>query len=227
MHGLPGDRSNNTVLARGLIETGTVVLAIDAPFARPEDLGRDGWPLTFTEVDRQEQIQLMVDLRRGVDLLSARADVDPERLAYVDCSYGAATGGLLAGLEPRIQAFSLRVGDAGLVAHFTNADGSLFSELENRSAEQRQEWLALMEPIEPIRFVGRAPAGRLFFQNALRDRAVARDDALAYQPAGSEPRRIEWYDSDHFLPTEAFVHMVEWLATMIGIDAARYPRPIN
>ncbi len=224
MHGLPGDRTNNASFARGLVATGTVVLMIDAPFARPENRERDEWPLTFGEVDRLEQIQLMVDLRRGVDLLSERADVDPERLAYVGYSYGAAMGGLLAGIEPRLKAFGLMVGDGGLVSHFTEADGTLLNGL-SLSDEERIDWLALMEPIEPIRFVGRAVPGSLFFQNALQDEAVAREDALAYQAAGSEPKRVEWYQSGHFLPREAFQSMAEWLEIKIGIEASSFKGP--
>ena len=225
MHGLPGDRTNNALFARGLTVTGAVVLMIDAPFARPENRRRVGWPLTFSEVDRLEQIQLMVDLRRGVDLLIARDDVDPERLAYIGYSYGAAMGGLLAGIEPRIKAFGLMVGDGGIVSHFTAADGMLGGELNSLSAEERQAWLAFMEPIEPIRFIGRAAPASLFFQNALQDEAVARDDALTYQAAGSEPKRVEWYQSGHLLPDEAFRHMVDWLGSEIGIDASQFTGP--
>lgn len=225
MHGLPGDRSNNALFARRLVPTGAVVLMIDAPFARPENRSRSSWPLTFSEVDRLEQIQLMVDLRRGVDLLSARQDVDPKRLAYIGYSYGAAMGGLLAGIEPRIKAFGLMVGDGGLISHFTDADGKPSVELNRLSEEERQAWLELMQPIEPIRFVGHATPSHLFFQNALRDQAVAQDDALAYQAVGSEPKKIEWYESDHFLPDEAFQHMVDWLGTEIGIDASKYMSP--
>jgi uncharacterized protein len=225
MHGLPGDRTNNASFARGLATTGAVVLAIDAPFARPENENRSTWPLTFEEVDRLEQIQLMVDLQRGVDLLSAREDVDSERLAYIGYSYGAAMGGLLAGIEPRIKAYGLMVGDGGLVSHFTNSDGTPLGELNTLSNGKRETWLELMEPIEPIRFVGRAAPSSLFFQNALRDQAVARDDALAYQAAGSVPKKIEWYESDHFLPDEAFRHMAEWLGTEIGIDVRQFTGP--
>ena len=225
MHGLPGDRTNNAFFARGLVLTGAVVLTIDAPFARPENRNRAGWPLTFDETDRLEQIQLMIDLRRGVDLLIAREDVDPERIAYVGYSYGAAMGGLLAGIEPRIKAFGLMAGDGGIVSHFTEADGDLLAELDRLPDEQSQAWLEFMEPIEPIRFIGRAAPSSLFFQNALRDEAVARDDALAYQAAGSDPKRIEWYESGHFLPDEAFQRMAEWLGTEIGIDASRFTGP--
>ncbi len=225
MHCLPGDRTNNASFARGLVATGAVVLAIDAPFARPENRNRSNWPLTFDEVDRQEQIQLMIDLRRGVDLLIAREDVDPERLAYVGYSYGAAMGGLLAGIEPRIKAFGLMVGDGGLVSHFTATDGTPLTELNRLPQEQRETWLELMEPIEPIRFVGRAAPAHLFFQNALRDEAVSREDALAYQAAGSEPKQLEWYESSHFLPDEAFQRLAAWLGTEIGIDASRFTSP--
>ena len=225
MHGLPGNRSNNALFARRLVATGAVVLMIDAPFARPENRSRSSWPLTFSEVDRLEQIQLMVDLRRGVDLLIAREDVDRERLAYVGYSYGAAMGGLLAGIEPRIKAFGLMVGDGGLISHFTSADGTPSFELGRLSEEEVQTWLDLMQPIEPIRFVGRAAPSSLFFQNALQDEAVAQDDALAYQAAGSEPKRIEWYESDHGLPDEAFQHMANWLSTEIGIDSSQYTSP--
>ena len=116
-------------------------------------------------------------------------------------------GGLLAGIEPRIQAFGLMVGDGGLVSHFTAADGTPLTELNRLSEEEREAWLELMEPIEPIRFVGRAAPAHLFFQNALRDEAVAREDALAYQAAGSEPKQIEWYESSHFCQTR---HSCAW-----------------
>ena len=225
MHGLPGDRTNNAAFARGLVATGAVVLAIDAPFARPENRNRSSWPLTFGEVDRLEQIQLMVDLRRGIDLLIARDDVDPERLAYVGYSYGAAMGGLLAGIEPRIKAFGLMVGDGGLVSHFTDADGTPLTELNRLSEKERETWLEWMEPVEPIRFIGRAAPAHLFFQNALRDEAVSREDALAYQAAGSEPKQIEWYESSHFLPPEAFQHMTNWLGTEIGIEVSKFTAP--
>jgi uncharacterized protein len=117
------------------------------------------------------------------------------------------------------------VGDDGLVSHFTAADGTPLTELNRLSQEAREAWLEFMEPIEPIRFVGRAAPARLFFQNALRDEAVTREDALAYQAAGSDPKQIEWYESSHFLPPEAFQHMANWLGTEIGIDASRFTGP--
>jgi dienelactone hydrolase len=221
-HGMAGTKHNHLFFARSLVATGAVVLLIDAPYARPENRNRIPWPLTFTEVDRLDQIQLMIDLLRGVDLLTAREDVDPERLAYIGISYGAAMGGLFAGLETRLKAYGLMVGDGGLVAHYTTADGTFFADIQPLSADQQKAWLALMEPIEPIRFIGRAAPAALFFQNALHDELVTREDALAYQAAGSEPKRIEWYASNHGLPDQAYQDLVDWLETQIGIEASRF-----
>ena len=75
MHGMPGSRASGTGWAAILAVSGAVVLAPNAPWARPD--GPRDRVLTFTEQDREEQIQLMVDLRRGVDLLIEQPTVPP------------------------------------------------------------------------------------------------------------------------------------------------------
>ena len=47
---------------------------------------------------------------RGVDLLMARKDVDPTRIAYVGHSYNAMVGGFLSGIDRRFKAFVLMAG---------------------------------------------------------------------------------------------------------------------
>jgi predicted esterase len=204
-------------LAKDLVRTGAVVLTISAPSARIP--GKD-W-ITFTPQDRDEQIQLMVDLRRGVDLLTQQEKVDASRIGYIGYSYGAAMGGLLAGIEPRIKAYGLMVGDGGLVNHFTD-DGEPIGGFERFDPARRESWLEAMEPIEPIHYVGHASPSALFFQNARFDQLVSEEDALAYQAAGSEPKKVQWYESGHGLPEQAFLDMVGWLAEQIGIEAEKF-----
>ncbi len=79
-----------------------------------------------------------------------------------------------------------------------------------------------MESIEPIHYVGHASPSALFFQNARYDTSVSQEDALAYQAAGSEPKKVEWYESGHGLPTQAYIDMADWLAEQIGIDAGKF-----
>jgi dienelactone hydrolase len=209
MHGMPGNRTATFPEAETLARRGAVTLAIDAPFAR-----RRGEAARLSARDREEQVQLIVDWRRGVDLLTARPHVDPKRLAYVGHSYGGAMGGLLAGVEKRLKAYALVVGDGGLVSHVTASRDPDFARL---SRQARERWLAAMEPIEPLRFVGRASPAHLLFQNGYRDRLVSPASAEAYQAAGSEPKTAEWYDADHSLNPQAVRDRHLWLAEQIGI----------
>ena len=217
-HGMPGSRDSMFRLLTTLTRTGAVTLAITAPWARAEVAGTRDGVLSFTPKDAEEQVQLIVDWRRGIDLLQSHPDVDPERLAYVGVSYGGTIGGLLAGVERRVQAYALVVGDGGLTIHMEQGNNPEFARL---SPAQRDAWFAAMRPIEPIRFVPHAAPVALLFQNARRDELVPVADALAYQQAASEPKSVYWYDTGHSLNTQARFDMTEWLATWVGIDPRR------
>lgn len=219
MHGMPGSRRNSLRLGERYAAAGAVVLAITAPFSRPDDVPRQR-VITLTAQDRDEQIQLIQDLRRGVDLLEEHPLVDAERIGYSGGSYGGAMGGLLAGVEKRIKAYALVVGDGGLVAHLTgpeDADGPM----RTLPPAQWSAWLEAMEPIEPVRFVGLASPAALLFQNGRQDRLVPPADAEVYQAAGSEPKTIMWYDAGHSLNDAAVRDRLEWLAEWIGIDPTK------
>jgi cephalosporin-C deacetylase-like acetyl esterase len=193
---------------------GAVVIYVDPPSFRPQDTGPRGI-LTFTEQDREEQIQLIVDLRRAIDLLMARSDVDPERIAYLGVSYGAAMGGLLAGIDHRPQAYVLIVGDGGLVTHVTNPE-NLTTSLD-MFAKEHTAWIDAMWPIEPIHYISHASPNPLLFQNALRDQYVNVEDATRYQDQANGPKDIIWYDSGHWpLPDAVVVDSIEWLQDFIG-----------
>ena len=77
-------------------------LLIDAPFSRTGESKREFDPtVTKPEADRDIYIQTVIDLRRGVDLLRSRSDVDPKRIGFVGHSYGAHTGAILAAAVPK------------------------------------------------------------------------------------------------------------------------------
>ena len=214
-HGAPGSTANMDPRALFVARHGAVVIGIDAAFARrdPND------PLTFTARDADEQVQTIVDMRRAIDVLVARADVDSGRLGFIGGSYGAAMGGILAGVEDRVRAFVLGVGDAGFVAHFTAADGSWLPPLSDLPAAQRDAWLAAMRPISGEVFFPRAKGDRLYLQNGRADNAVLPHVAAAFHalaPAGAEK---QWYDAGHRLPPSHFADQLAFLHRKIGIDA--------
>jgi cephalosporin-C deacetylase-like acetyl esterase len=220
-HGMPSWRGSLLEYALDLAPTGTVSLLIDAPFARPAQRYRVRGPITFTRQDRDEQVQLVVDLRRGIDLLTSRSDVEPHRMAYIGRSFGATIGGLLSGVETRIRTYILAVGNAGLVAHFTGPHAQS-ADLQRLPKAQRDEWLALMTPLEPLGYICRAAPASLLFQAARHDTHVAVAEAVQLQQAGSEPKRVIWYDADHHLNAQALYDQVAWLQEQIGIRAEHF-----
>ncbi len=227
-HGAPGNsRGFRTVeLGLALARSGAVVLAIDAPFAR-----RNAPPLSFTPSDSADQIHLIVDFRRGVDLLSNRPDVDRSRLGYLGNSYGGAQGALLVGVEPRITAAVLRVADGGFLAHFSDPcdEGARGPETiagclrwsiaeEDLPAAQRERWVASLRPIEPIQFVGNTRA-KLLLQSGRQDDAVTPARARRLHATVPPGATVEWYDSGHRLPPGATLSAVAFLARHLGLSA--------
>ena len=212
MHGMPSNARGVAAYAQILAELGAVVIAIDAPFAR-----RTGAPLRFTAEDRAEQIQLIQDLQRAVDILRSRVNVDDERLAYVGISYGAAMGALFVGIERRIKAAVLVVGDGGLVSHFTGPeDAGLMASL---SCATRVNWFRDMVPIEPIRFIPRASPTPLLLQSGRLDNLVPAADAEALHAAAPASTSVIWYSAGHGLNQQASWDRHDWLHAQIGLDA--------
>ena len=199
-------------LGQLLAQHGAVVIAIDAPFAR-----RGGSPVQFTAEDRAEQIQLIKDLQRAVDVLRARVNVDDERIAYLGISYGGAMGALFAGIERRLKAAVLVVGDGGLVSHFTGPEDASF--MAGLSCATRVSWFRDMAPIEPIRFIAHASPTALLLQNGRSDNLVPVADAQALHAAASQPRTILWYEAGHGLNQQAAFDRLDWLHREIGLDA--------
>jgi uncharacterized protein len=222
-HGLPDTKEGMLPAGIDLARTGALAVLIDAPFNRPQQGRVRSDPLTFTPKDRDEQIQLIVDLRRAIDVLAARPDVS-DQLAYFGVSYGAAMGGLLAGIEDRIKAYVLAVGDGGLVSHFTGPDDTA-GPLQALPAQDRERWLEAMRPIEPIYFIGQATPAALLFLAGTKDESVPPEDARRFHRAASQPKQVRWYEAGHFLNCTARKDMMVWLARHIRINPARSKCP--
>jgi dienelactone hydrolase len=54
--------------------------------------------------ERDETVQQAKDLRRSIDYLETRADVDNQRLAYYGVSWGGTLGAIMTALEKRFKA---------------------------------------------------------------------------------------------------------------------------
>ncbi|MFN2154149.1 MAG: alpha/beta hydrolase family protein [Anaerolineae bacterium] len=213
------DRSCFVEEAIALARRGAVGLSVDAPVKRPPRLAVRH-PRT-AQGHLARWTQMIVDLQRGLDLLTSRPDVDPERIGYVGHSYGATLGGVLAGIEKRVRAYVLM---AGLVAHsewWRSGEHEYYRHFrEQVSAAQVDEMGETMAPLDAIHYIGHAAPAALLFQFARHDQFISEHEALRYWRAASEPKEIRWYDTDHFFDDRARQERMAWLGERLGLSAA-------
>jgi cephalosporin-C deacetylase-like acetyl esterase len=206
-----GDASRGDFLAEAqdLARSGVASLLVDAPFNRPP---HRSW-LTFQPRDRAAYVQNVIDLRRAVDLLSQRDDVDPERLALVGFSYGGVLAGILAGLERRFDAIVVMSGP-GRMTSFLGREGRSWvraAPAGRRAARRTQltRYLAHMRAVDAVPYVGRATAP-LLFQFGRRD-DMPRAWFDAYTRAAPAGKRVQFYAAGHGLCDCATRDRKAWL----------------
>lgn len=192
LHPLGGDRSSFLGEAKRLAKQGFVGLSIDGSFT----------PSGKAE-DQEQIIHIIVDMQRGVDLLSKLPSVNPQRIGFIGMHDGAALGSVLSGVEKRIEAYVL-------ISGFARKSRDLAGKFVMDESQETQ-YLGLIGQWDSITFIGHAAPAALFFQNALRDEYTPRQEALDLQAAGSEPKLIRWYDAYSMLNDQAEHERVNWL----------------
>ncbi len=201
LHGSGGDRRELLGLAAGLAARGIVAMTIDSPVAR---LQNQTLPAGVPGVRRRSALleQEVVDLRRAVDVLQARPEVDRKQLGFLGFSAGARSGAILAGVEPRIGSFVLISGGADPVAAFVRGAGPAL----------REQLIPLLREVDPLRWIRRARPGTIFFQDGKRDEVVPRSALVGLIRAAPKPQRVRWYDTGHSPNGREQAEAVAWLS---------------
>lgn len=219
MHPRPGSRNSFLDEALSLAKVGAVSLLIDAPFSRIGESKREFDPtVTKPEADRDIYIQTVVDLRRGVDLLAARSDVDPKRIGFIGHSYGAHTGAVLAGVEKRIKAFVIMAGAPSLTEFLrTSTIPAIVQTRNTLTKEQQNKYFNTLADVDPINYIGHAAPAALFFQFGKTDSYPTEEKAKLYSEKASGPKLVRVYDAGHALNNEAKRDRAAWLREQIGV----------
>jgi hypothetical protein len=182
-------------------------------------VAQDSGPLRKPEVDREIQIQAVVDLRRGIDLLLACPDVDPKRLAYVGHSYGAQWGSILSAVDKRMKTSVLMAGVAEIGDIFQRGtDPGMIDFKESRPAGQLERYAQVTGDLDAIHFVRHAAPVALLLQFATFEQYFDKASMDRYASAASDPKKVLHYDAAHDLnEPQALEDRYDWLAKQIDL----------
>jgi predicted esterase len=135
--------------------------------------------------DAKNWAPLVVNVRRALDVLAARSDVDPQRLGVSGLSLGAETAAIVAGVDSRPHVFDLMSarGRPVVLRYLRNAHGATFFVQNGRSDEviPRPQLLSTIRAIEAVH----------------------------------APLRVRWYPTHHTLDETAYQNAVDWLSAKL------------
>ncbi|MGQ9656834.1 MAG: alpha/beta hydrolase family protein [Fimbriimonadales bacterium] len=210
MHGLGSDKRMFQMLWGPLTRAGFALFAIDAQY-HGERKPSDDIPFfgMYPYRARDALIQTVIDLRRGVDYLQTREEIDPDRIGYIGASMGGILGSMFAGVDERVKAPVLLVAGGDWKILMERSALSAWRDAARNNPQQMQEALRVMDVVDPVNWVGRIAPRPVLFINGDADDVVPVDSNKALHNAAGEPKRIVWYKGGHVPPP------TDWL-TVIG-----------
>ena len=195
-----------------LAQAGVISLLTDGPVARP---GHEPIKDPIDERQATEFIQAVIDVRRGLDLLLARKDVDRKRVAYVGHSYGANVGALLSGLDRRIKAFVLM---AGSMSDEVNAQTRGYQEFRQKvGAEKLDAFVAKYSYLDQGKYVSHAAPAVVFLQFANQEKFLTPELAQKHAAIVSDPKQVKFYEAPHSLNAEARRDRIQFLTEQLKL----------
>jgi dienelactone hydrolase len=166
------------------------------------------------ELDRKTRINTVIEMRRAIDLLSTRTDVDPNRLGYVGHSFGAQWGAILTAVDRRIKVAVLVAGAAEEADILLRSDNPRLADLRASLPKgQLDTYLDTLADLNAINYVPFAQPIPLLLQFANFEQYFDRASMDRYAAAATEPKTVLFYDSAHDLnDPQAGKDRFDWLA---------------
>jgi predicted esterase len=187
-----------------LARDGVISLLVDTMWSDP-----DWFQNRDPENDLGHSIEQVKELRRALDILTARPGVDRSRIFYVGHDFGAMYGALMAGVEAaRLKGFVFMAG--------TRSFSDWFLLWPKRDDARKAEAVARLAPLDPTRYLASIGALPVLFQFATRDRFVTKAAAEALAASAGGPKDVRWYDAEHALNAEATRDRLAWLRARLA-----------
>jgi hypothetical protein len=193
-------------------QSGVVSLLTDGPIARPGHVENND-PLNDQQIT--DTVQAVVDMRRGVDVLQSRKEVDGKRIAYVGHSYNAMIGGFLSGIDRRFKAFVLM---AGPLSDEVALKSQEYQDYRSKvGPEKFDAFVKKYAWADPGEYVSRAAPAFVFMQFANQEEFLTPERGREYALIVSTPKRSKFYDAPHALNAEARRDRLAFLAEQLKV----------
>ena len=222
LHGLGGSKEYMAGFAQYALPLGYAVLAIDeygqGERPRPPASGNGVDVPLLTSGIRQT----VIDVRRGVDYLGTRSDIDPKRVGLIGVSLGAIIGTVSMGVDSRLKAAVLISGggDWGLILQ-SLADRNAFIGGRPMGGLKGTDWdlvRAFLAPEDPLTFGAHIAPRPLLMENGGADNIIVPAAARLLYDSASRPRKarahIDWFPAAGHVPPPELIYpkIKPWLA---------------
>lgn len=210
LHGLGGSKEQMAGLAFFAASTGYASLVIDL-YGHGERVR----PTQSQGTSQAQELavgvrQTAVDVRRGLDYLGTRRDIDSGRIGLVGISLGAIIGTVSAGVDERIKAVALISGggDWGLILRTLSARNV---PVGGRSMDGLKglDWAkvsAELAPEDPLTFAPHIAPRSLLLLHGRKDDIIVPQAAQELYEAAGQPKEIQWYAADGHVPPPEVVY---------------------
>jgi len=198
--------------AIALAPAGVISLLPDGPVARP------GYVDSKEPLNDQQAVNLVhavVDMRRAVDVLMARRDVDPKRMAYVGHSYHAMVGAFLTGADRRFKAYVLMA--TSLSDEVDLKTKELQDYRQKVGPEKFDAFIAKYAWTDAGKYVSQAAPAFVLIQFANQEPYLTPDRAKLHAAVVSEPKQIKFYEAPHALNAEARRDRIQFLVEQLKL----------
>lgn len=224
VHGSGGNRDTSYIqwVSALLVKYGYATLSIDTQYhglrARPGRSGEIHMPDSYTM--RDAWVQSVVDLRRAVDYLDSRPDIDASRIGVVGFSQGAMLGAVLGGVEARVSAFCLAVPGAGfvdIVRHISRYPVLMAHWPISTTPDVMRRVADIANVTDPIHFVGRIAPRPLLIIIAKDDEIIPPEASTALiRAAHARPEQVKRWVSGHVLNPNALFDIRDFFVAQFG-----------
>lgn len=202
LHVLNGDMQATDLSCSMLAMRGVPAIMFTLPYynerAKPE-----GWHVLLNDPKLFLAMiyQSIEDVRRTVDLLASRSEIDPERIDISGISLGGILAASCASIEPRLHRTSLFLAGGDLFyilrhARYTRRLSELYDELPADEQTAIETKIAAIEPLNLApKLRERAQNGQVLMLNAADDEIIPRECTEKLAAALGIGDRVVWIDN--------------------------------